>query len=236
MIIQRELIASPRARVSMRRRRRLSAGIGVESRGQEGMQRSMQSELITKEAGLLVRRLTLAAEESTPWHTDVCRRFTVVAQGEQLRIEYGDTGEQLTVDVHPGMADWDQPNPRVHRAINVGSRRLQAHVGERGTSTKRSGGEHDYRSRRRGSLIEAPSSANGIPAIGTAGQPRWVRPASGKCSDAPAGPSRAAAVDHAQLAAAFRADLDVDREHPFQALHPRHGGGELGLQSRRAWC
>ncbi len=31
------------------------------------------------------------------------------------------------------------------------------------------------------------------------------------------------ASDHAQLAAAIRAGLDIDREYPFQSLHPGHG-------------
>jgi quercetin dioxygenase-like cupin family protein len=81
----------------------------------------MQTELITKRDDLIVRRLILEPGEATPWHTDACHRFSVVVRGEQLRIEYHDTGQQVTVAVHPGMADWDKPNERVHRAVNAGT-------------------------------------------------------------------------------------------------------------------
>ncbi|HEX6034997.1 MAG TPA: hypothetical protein VFY83_11200, partial [Anaerolineales bacterium] len=59
--------------------------------------------------------------EALPWHIDLCHRFTVVVRGEALRIEYRDSGEIKTFDVYPGMADWDEPQPRVHRGINMGS-------------------------------------------------------------------------------------------------------------------
>ena len=81
----------------------------------------MRTEVITQRDDLVIRRLVLEPGESTPWHTDVCRRFSVIVQGEQLRIEFRDSGEQFVVTVHPGMADWDEPDPRAHRAINAGS-------------------------------------------------------------------------------------------------------------------
>jgi len=80
----------------------------------------MQTEIITKRDDLVIRRLLLEPGEPMPWHTDSCIRFSVVVRGEQLRIEFRDTGEQVMVAVHPGMADWDKPNARIHRAVNVG--------------------------------------------------------------------------------------------------------------------
>lgn len=81
----------------------------------------MRTEILTRRDDLLIRRLVLEPGEATPWHTDSCHRFSVVVSGEALRIEYRDTGEQVAVEAHPGLADWDAPEPRVHRAVNVGA-------------------------------------------------------------------------------------------------------------------
>lgn len=81
----------------------------------------MKLEAISRTPEQVIRRLTLAPGEATHWHSDPCRRFTVVVQGSRLRIEYREA-EPLTVDVPTGTADWDDPDPRVHRARNVGSR------------------------------------------------------------------------------------------------------------------
>ena len=81
----------------------------------------MQMEVITKRDDLVIRRLVLEPGEAMPWHTDSCLRFSVVVRGEQLRIEFRDTGAQVTVAVHPGMADWDEPDARVHRGVNAGA-------------------------------------------------------------------------------------------------------------------
>ena len=81
----------------------------------------MQSETITQRADLVIRRHILQSGEALPWHIDLCRRFTVVVRGEALRIEYRDSGEIESFAVHPGMADWDEPQPRVHRGINAGT-------------------------------------------------------------------------------------------------------------------
>ena len=43
-----------------------------------------------------------------PWHTDACHRFSVIVRGQQLTLEFRDTGEQMVVAV------------RVHRAVNTG--------------------------------------------------------------------------------------------------------------------
>jgi len=58
--------------------------------------------------------------EALPWHTDHCRRFSVIISGDALGIEYRDTGELESFAVSPGIAEWDEPEPRVHRGINVG--------------------------------------------------------------------------------------------------------------------
>jgi hypothetical protein len=81
----------------------------------------MQIEVITRRDDLLVRRLILGPGEATPWHIDVCRRFTVVVCGEQLSIEFRDGHPPLTVAVHAGMAEWDEPDTVVHRAVNIGT-------------------------------------------------------------------------------------------------------------------
>jgi hypothetical protein len=81
----------------------------------------MKSETITQRTDLIIRRHVLAPGEALPWHTDLCHRFTVVVRGETLSIEYRDSGEIETFPVHPGLADWDAPQPKVHRGINVGT-------------------------------------------------------------------------------------------------------------------
>jgi hypothetical protein len=81
----------------------------------------MKSETITQRTDLIIRRHILEPGEALHWHTDRCHRFTVVVRGEAISIEYRDTGEVETFPVYAGMADWDEPQPRVHRAINTGS-------------------------------------------------------------------------------------------------------------------
>ena len=81
----------------------------------------MLTEVITKTDDLLIRRLVLEPGEPMPWHSDRCRRFTVVVRGDALTIEYADTGETIAVGINPGLADWDEPEARVHRAINHGA-------------------------------------------------------------------------------------------------------------------
>jgi hypothetical protein len=85
----------------------------------------MKSETITRRADLIIRRHILEPGEALPWHTDLCHRFTVVVTGEQITIEYRDSGERETFAVHPGMADWDAPQPKVHRGINTGMVRYE---------------------------------------------------------------------------------------------------------------
>ena len=82
--------------------------------------RTMTIETITETDELVIRRLILAPGEAMSWHTDSCHRFSVVVRGSRLAIEYRDSEAIVEVKVHPGLADWDTPNPRVHRAINMG--------------------------------------------------------------------------------------------------------------------
>jgi hypothetical protein len=89
--------------------------------GPKGSKYEMHTEIITKRDDLVIRRLVLEPGEAMPWHTDSCSRFSVVVRGEQLRIEFRDTSEQVRVAVHPGMADWDKPTARIHRAVNAGT-------------------------------------------------------------------------------------------------------------------
>ena len=81
----------------------------------------MQVEVITKREDLVIRRLVQEPGEATPWHTDSCHRFSVVVRGEELRIEFGETGEHVSAAVHPGMSDWDKPDARIHRGVNARS-------------------------------------------------------------------------------------------------------------------
>ena len=79
----------------------------------------MRTETLTREDGLLIRRAILEPGQASAWHRDACRRFTVVVRGDALTIEYKD-GERIAVDVYPGLADWDEPTERIHRAVNTG--------------------------------------------------------------------------------------------------------------------
>ena len=81
----------------------------------------MRAEEISSEPTRVVRRLTLQPGESTDWHVDACRRFSVVVSGERLRIEFDGLEPAVDLPVHPGLAEWDDPEPRVHRATNAGS-------------------------------------------------------------------------------------------------------------------
>src|ERR1051325_5435081 len=81
----------------------------------------MKTETITQREDMIIRRHILEPGEALPWHTDLCDRFTVVVTGEALSIEYRDSGEIETFPVHAGMADWDDPQSRVHRGINAGT-------------------------------------------------------------------------------------------------------------------
>jgi hypothetical protein len=81
----------------------------------------MKKEEITKRGDLIIRRHILEPGEALPWHTDQCHRFTVVVSGERIRLEFRNTAETLTIEVHPGLADWDKPESLIHRAVNVGA-------------------------------------------------------------------------------------------------------------------
>lgn len=80
----------------------------------------MEIETISERDDLLIRRMILRPGEKTDWHTDACHRFSVVIQGSQLGIEFRDSGEMVEVGLEPGHACWDAPQPRLHRAINLG--------------------------------------------------------------------------------------------------------------------
>lgn len=80
-----------------------------------------QVEVITDRDDLLIRRQRLAPGAATPWHTDACHRFMVVVQGNGLTLEFRDDGRRMEVPVAPGMADWDAPESRIHRAVNTGT-------------------------------------------------------------------------------------------------------------------
>ncbi len=80
----------------------------------------MAIEVLSRDPHLLIHRAVLEPGEATDWHRDACRRFTVVVKGGELTIEFRD-GERAVVKVYPGLAEWDEPTDRVHRAVNTGS-------------------------------------------------------------------------------------------------------------------
>lgn len=81
----------------------------------------MKTAIVSQRDDVLIRKHTLAPGEALPWHTDRCHRFTVTLSGDALGIEYRDSGEVETVEVHPGMTGWDEPQSKVHRGINIGT-------------------------------------------------------------------------------------------------------------------
>lgn len=85
----------------------------------------MKVEVISEGSELVVRRQILDPGESTPWHVDPCRRFTVVVHGSSLRIDYRDGPVSVEVPLAAGAAAWDEPEPRVHRAVNTGASRYE---------------------------------------------------------------------------------------------------------------
>jgi hypothetical protein len=80
----------------------------------------MWKEFITKRDDLLIRRLVLEPGEAMPWRGQLPSLFRS-RSGEELSIEFRDTGEHMTVNVHPGMVGWDQPDARVHHGVNTGA-------------------------------------------------------------------------------------------------------------------
>lgn len=80
----------------------------------------MKTNIPSQRENVLIRRHILQPGEALPWHTDLCHRFTVILSGDLLGIEYRESGDIETIRVHAGMADWDQPESKVHRGINVG--------------------------------------------------------------------------------------------------------------------
>ena len=88
----------------------------------------MTEEILYRRDRALVRRQRLAPGESTPWHRDPNHRVTVVISGDALTIEYRDGSPDERVSVRAGQVDWDEPNSRVHRGVNVG-RELYEEIG-----------------------------------------------------------------------------------------------------------
>jgi quercetin dioxygenase-like cupin family protein len=82
-------------------------------------------EQITERNDLVIRRMILEPGEHMHWHTDTCHRFTVVVSGDRLAIEYRGDAERHEFAVRPGQADWDPPDDRVHRAVNIGTTRYE---------------------------------------------------------------------------------------------------------------
>jgi quercetin dioxygenase-like cupin family protein len=77
-------------------------------------------EILFQHGTTMVRRLNLAPGEAMPWHRDPFHRVAVVLSGDVLSIEYHDGGKSQRVEIAPGQVDWEEPSPRVHRAVNIG--------------------------------------------------------------------------------------------------------------------
>ena len=82
--------------------------------------KTMNIELITEREDLVISKMTLLPGEAGNWHTDNCPRFTVIVTGDKLGIEFRDHKERLDIYVQPGSNGWDEPESRVHRAVNIG--------------------------------------------------------------------------------------------------------------------
>src|SRR5262249_50440433 len=80
-------------------------------------------ETLIQRGACVVKRLVLEPGEATPWHIDPFHRITVIVRGKTLAIEYRDGEEVKRVDVSAGLAEWDEPSDRVHRAVNIGEER-----------------------------------------------------------------------------------------------------------------
>lgn len=80
----------------------------------------MTSEVLHQRGTTLVRRLRLEPGEEMPWHRDPYPRVTVVLSGDALAIELESGGKQR-IAVAPGQVDWDEPDLRRHRGVNVGT-------------------------------------------------------------------------------------------------------------------
>jgi len=80
----------------------------------------MTDEIVLHHGTTMVRRLRLAPGEAMPWHRDPFQRVAVILRGDLLSIEYRDGGENLRIDITPGVVEWEEPSARVHRAVNVG--------------------------------------------------------------------------------------------------------------------
>lgn len=81
----------------------------------------MACTVISERSAILIRRQVLNPGEATLWRTDLCGRFTVVMRGEQIAIEFRESGDRIPAPVYPSLAEWDTPLLKVHRAINTGS-------------------------------------------------------------------------------------------------------------------
>jgi hypothetical protein len=81
----------------------------------------MTTTIASQRNDILIRGHILEPGEALPWHTDLCHRVVVTIRGDRLRTEYRDSGETETVALQPGAMHWSTPQPRVHRAVNVGA-------------------------------------------------------------------------------------------------------------------
>lgn len=81
----------------------------------------MIEETISRDESVLIRRVRLEPGTATSWHADACRRISTVIRGERLRIEFRDGEDAEEVAVSAGMSGWDEPEERVHRAVNAGT-------------------------------------------------------------------------------------------------------------------
>jgi quercetin dioxygenase-like cupin family protein len=81
----------------------------------------MSEQILHHRGTTLVRRLTLEPGEAMPWHRDPYHRVTVILRGDTIQIEHHDGSVPERFTVTPGQVDWDEPYPKLHRGVNVGS-------------------------------------------------------------------------------------------------------------------
>ena len=84
------------------------------------MQSVSFGEVIHHRGNHLVRRLRLAPGQATPWHRDPFHRVSVILSGDELGVEFRDSGVGQSERIKAGEVYWLEPTDRVHRAVNTG--------------------------------------------------------------------------------------------------------------------
>jgi hypothetical protein len=110
-------------------RARLSRGLGQIKRRRDY---AMQAAVITRRDDLSRHQLVPELGEAMLWHTNACHRFSAIGCGQQLTIEFRETGEPDGVVVLLGLGGWFRTNIAViarHMHAPDGHVRMVSRVG-----------------------------------------------------------------------------------------------------------